>query len=119
MLPSSILERTRIFWIKLDLATALRCLLLLDIDLAGPSLGSLYSNPPPTIDMSGNILRNWFVSKDGISREVISADIQRFLGNDATVRPGKDMINGKEVRCNWPRRNKDKADHPSRSMVIG
>lgn len=47
--------------------------------------------------MTGNLLRNWFVPKDGISREVISADIQRFLGNDATVRPGKDTINGKEV----------------------
>lgn len=47
--------------------------------------------------MAGNILRNWFVPKDGISREVISADIQRFLGNDATVRPGKDVVNGKEV----------------------
>ena len=48
--------------------------------------------------MTGNLLRNWFVPRDGISREVISADIQRFLGNDATVRPGKEVINGKEVR---------------------
>lgn len=47
--------------------------------------------------MTGNLLRNWFVPKDGISREVISADIQRFLGNDATVRPGKEVINQKEV----------------------
>lgn len=36
------------------------------------------------------ILRNWFVIKDGINRQVISADIQKYLGNDATVRPGKD-----------------------------
>lgn len=38
----------------------------------------------------GHILRNWFVIKDGINRQVISADIQKYLGNDATVRPGKD-----------------------------
>jgi hypothetical protein len=37
-----------------------------------------------------HILRNWFVIKDGINRQVISADIQKYLGNDATVRPGKD-----------------------------
>jgi hypothetical protein len=46
--------------------------------------------------MSSNILRNWFVPKDGINRSVISADIQKYLGNDATVRPGKD----KEVGYN-------------------
>ncbi|CAD0112880.1 unnamed protein product [Aureobasidium uvarum] len=40
--------------------------------------------------MGSNILRNWFVPKDGINRQVISADIQKYLGNDATVRPGKD-----------------------------
>lgn len=40
--------------------------------------------------MGTNILRNWFVPKDGINRQVISADIQKYLGNDATVRPGKD-----------------------------
>ena len=47
--------------------------------------------------MGTNILRNWFVPKDGINRQVISADIQKYLGNDATVRPGKDLVNGKEV----------------------
>lgn len=30
----------------------------------------------------------YFVSRDGIDREVISADICRYLGNDALVRPG-------------------------------
>ncbi|KAL1311595.1 hypothetical protein AAFC00_001709 [Neodothiora populina] len=53
--------------------------------------------------MTGNILRNWFVAKDGISREVISADIQRYLGNDATVRPGKDNENGQEIDGYWIR----------------
>lgn len=47
--------------------------------------------------MSGSLLRNWFVPKDGINRQVISADIQKYLGNDATVRPGKEKINGQEV----------------------
>ncbi|KAF2264202.1 hypothetical protein CC78DRAFT_249566 [Lojkania enalia] len=30
----------------------------------------------------------WFVPGDGIAREVITADIQRYLGPDALVRPG-------------------------------
>jgi hypothetical protein len=48
--------------------------------------------------MSGPLLRNWFVPRDGINRQVISADIQKYLGNDATVRPGKGEVKGKEVR---------------------
>jgi len=47
--------------------------------------------------MSNSILRDWFQDGEGIRREVISADIQSFLGNDATVRPGKTVINGREV----------------------
>jgi hypothetical protein len=31
----------------------------------------------------------YFVPKDGIDRDVITADICRYLGNDALVRPGK------------------------------
>lgn len=38
--------------------------------------------------MPSEIARQWFVPGDGIDRHVISADIQRYLGNDATVRPG-------------------------------
>lgn len=38
--------------------------------------------------MPQEIARQWFVPGDGIDRHVISADIQRYLGNDATVRPG-------------------------------
>jgi hypothetical protein len=30
----------------------------------------------------------YFVPKNGIDREVITADICRYLGNDALVRPG-------------------------------
>ena len=43
------------------------------------------------------ILRDWFLEGDGILREVVSADIQSFLGNDATVRPGKKEVKGREV----------------------
>lgn len=30
----------------------------------------------------------WFIPGEGISREVIQADICRYLGNDALVKPG-------------------------------
>lgn len=33
-------------------------------------------------------LNEYFMDKSGISREVIQADICRYLGNDALVRPG-------------------------------
>jgi len=39
--------------------------------------------------MPQEIARQWFVPGEGIERQVISADIQRYLGNDATVRPGQ------------------------------
>ena len=35
------------------------------------------------------IARQWFIPGEGIDRHVISADIQRYLANDATVRPGQ------------------------------
>ncbi|RKF57165.1 hypothetical protein GcM3_190017 [Golovinomyces cichoracearum] len=40
-------------------------------------------NPP-----CQNRSNEYFVPKDGIDREVITADICRYLGNDALVRPG-------------------------------
>lgn len=44
-----------------------------------------------------SIVRNWFQPGEGIAREVITADIQRYLGPDALVKPGhKD---DKEVGC--------------------
>ncbi|KAH7158224.1 hypothetical protein B0J13DRAFT_618254 [Dactylonectria estremocensis] len=43
-------------------------------------------NPPPT--GAGGRQNEYFVPRDGIDREVISADICRYLGNDALVRPG-------------------------------
>ncbi|THY81637.1 hypothetical protein D6C95_09035 [Aureobasidium pullulans] len=56
--------------------------------------------PPSTADISGSLLRNWFVPKDGINRQVISANIQRYLGNDATVRPDQDRVDGSEEMIN-------------------
>jgi hypothetical protein len=38
--------------------------------------------------MSMSRANQWFVPGDGIAREVITADIQRYLGPDALVRPG-------------------------------
>ncbi|OAR02171.1 hypothetical protein LLEC1_03494 [Akanthomyces lecanii] len=37
---------------------------------------------------SSTRMNEYFVPRDGIDREVISADICRYLGNDALVRPG-------------------------------
>lgn len=37
---------------------------------------------------AGTRMNEYFVPRDGIDREVISADICRYLGNDALVRPG-------------------------------
>jgi hypothetical protein len=34
----------------------------------------------------------YFISGDGISREVIQADICRYLGNDALVKPGSHQV---------------------------
>jgi hypothetical protein len=44
-------------------------------------------NPPPAVAGTGR-QNEYFVPRDGIDREVISADICRYLGNDALVRPG-------------------------------
>lgn len=45
---------------------------------------SAFRDMPP----QGEVARQWFIPGEGIDRTVISADIQRYLGNDATVRPG-------------------------------
>lgn len=37
---------------------------------------------------ASNRTNEYFVPKEGIDREVITADICRYLGNDALVRPG-------------------------------
>ncbi|THY88965.1 hypothetical protein D6C92_07409 [Aureobasidium pullulans] len=55
---------------------------------------------PSTADISGSLLRNWFVPRNGINRQVISADIQKYLGIDATVRLGQDRVDGSEEMIN-------------------
>lgn len=37
---------------------------------------------------ASNRQNEYFIPRDGIDREVITADICRYLGNDALVRPG-------------------------------
>ncbi|KAH7405701.1 hypothetical protein DE146DRAFT_649443 [Phaeosphaeria sp. MPI-PUGE-AT-0046c] len=44
--------------------------------------------PPPKPETKSSRANQWFIPADGISRAVISADIQRYLGPDAMVRPG-------------------------------
>ncbi|KAJ9160857.1 hypothetical protein NKR19_g2882 [Coniochaeta hoffmannii] len=44
--------------------------------------------PPPTASAGSARQNEYFVPRDGIDREVITADICRYLGNDALVRPG-------------------------------
>nr|POF07149.1 hypothetical protein CFP56_31773 [Quercus suber] len=50
---------------------------------------------------SREIARQWFIPGDGIDRTVISADIQRYLGNDATVRPGTGTGEHEGVQGYW------------------
>ena len=55
------------------------------------------------------VARQWFIPGDGIDRHVISTDIQRYLGNDATVRPG--MGNGDHEVRQSPRNAIKKQDN--------
>lgn len=47
------------------------------------------------------IVRQWFQPGDGIAREVITADIQRYLGQDALVRPGEGTGEYEGVQGYW------------------
>ncbi|KAM0712110.1 hypothetical protein Q7P37_011204 [Cladosporium fusiforme] len=51
--------------------------------------------------MPVDVARQWFVPGDGIDRHVIVTDIQRYLGNDATVRPGKGTGENEGVTGYW------------------
>lgn len=46
------------------------------------------NNPPPPAAPGSARQNEYFVPRDGIDREVITADVCRYLGNDALVRPG-------------------------------
>jgi len=52
-------------------------------------ISSLRALRPSRTMPNSDVARQWFVPGDGIDRHVIVTDIQRYLGNDATVRPGK------------------------------
>lgn len=45
--------------------------------------------------------RQWFQPGEGIAREVITADIQRYLGSDARVRPGEGTGEYEGVQGYW------------------
>ncbi|CZT24021.1 uncharacterized protein RCC_09738 [Ramularia collo-cygni] len=51
--------------------------------------------------MPQEIARQWFIPGEGIDRHVISADIQRYLGNDATVRPGLGTGDNQGINGYW------------------
>ena len=40
-------------------------------------------------------LKEYFVPREGIDREVITADIRLYLGNETLVRPGNFEVSGK------------------------
>lgn len=66
-------------------------------------------------------MNQWFVVGDGIAREVITADIQRYLGPDALVRPGTGT-GEYEVGSSLhpPQRTTQDADQRNRAgLVIG
>jgi len=46
------------------------------------------ARPKPANTSNQPRQNEYFVPRDGIDREVITADICRYLGNDALVRPG-------------------------------
>ncbi|KAF2492897.1 hypothetical protein BU16DRAFT_564202 [Lophium mytilinum] len=48
-----------------------------------------------------SVTRQWFQPGEGIAREVITADIQRYLGNDALVRPGEGNGEYQGVQGYW------------------
>lgn len=47
---------------------------------------------------ASNRQNEYFVPRDGIDREVITADICRYLGNDALVRPGTYEADGRAIQ---------------------
>lgn len=52
----------------------------------------MLSSTQQTHNMASERQNEYFIEKDGISREVIQADICRYLGNDALVKPGVHQV---------------------------
>lgn len=52
--------------------------------------------------MSVSRLNEYFIDRDGISREVIQADICRYLGNDALVRVGEHQVRPPRTASSLP-----------------
>lgn len=60
----------------------------------------------------------FFVPGDGIDREVISTDICRYLGNDATIRPGEYTVGSRFNRVNLKSRARELICTRIRPLVI-
>lgn len=73
-------------------------------------------NQGPSVGSATTRQNEYFVPRDGIDREVISADICRYLGNDALVRPGHYEVR-KPMRLLSPFQNRSHlcAEPPDRS----
>ncbi len=56
--------------------------------VASPLFVPLHHSSTATGGMALTQRHQWFLPDDGIVREVITADIQKYLGPDALVRPG-------------------------------
>jgi hypothetical protein len=61
-------------------------------DYSAPRMGAgddrRYPAPPPPASAPRRTYNEFFIPRTGIDREVITADIARYLGNDASVRLG-------------------------------
>lgn len=58
--------------------------------------------PPRDAGRSSAIQNEYFIDGDGIAREVIQADICRYLGNDALVKPGVYQVRIPCLYCSFP-----------------
>ena len=78
-------------------------------DMQSRSVVDLTERPAtrdPLMSLSSNRytqdnVREWFHPANGIDRAFISINIQRYLGNDATVRPGLGIDDNEGVQGYW------------------
>jgi hypothetical protein len=65
------------------------------------TMNRMPSTPSSRSDDSRRVARQWFIPGDGIDRHVIVTDIPRYLGIDATVRPGQGTGENDSVMGYW------------------
>lgn len=61
---------------------------ILRTDIGAPSPALAHATSHHDVEVYRNSFREYFIPAAGINREVIQADICRYLGNDALVKPG-------------------------------